>query len=62
MNWPEMLRLAAERFGIAPESFWRLSLAEWNALTAPLAGAAPLGRAGFEALAARFPDDKEQVG
>ncbi|MBI5939758.1 MAG: phage tail assembly chaperone [Caulobacterales bacterium] len=53
--WPDLLRLAALRFQIPPEAFWRLSLAEWRALTAE--GAAPaLDRTGFEALTGRYPD------
>lgn len=53
--WPAMLRLAA-RAGVTPEAFWRLSLKEWRMLTAPMAGAAPLGRAELERLAAAWPD------
>jgi uncharacterized phage protein (TIGR02216 family) len=42
--------------GHPPEAFWRLSLAEWRALTE--APAAPvLNRAALDALIARFPDD-----
>jgi hypothetical protein len=42
-NWADALRLAL-RLGLAPEVFWRLSLAEWRALTeAPPAGALPNG-------------------
>ena len=55
--WPHLLRLAAERFRIAPEAFWRLSLAEWLALTAAASTAPPLDRAAFDALLAAFPDD-----
>ncbi len=51
-----MLRLAALRFGIAPEAFWRLSLVEWRALTRPADAAPPLTRAEFDALAAAWPD------
>ncbi len=52
--WAQLLRLAAS-LGIAPEAFWRLSLAEWRALTAE--GSEALTRNGFEALAKRFPDE-----
>jgi uncharacterized phage protein (TIGR02216 family) len=41
--------------GIGPEAFWRLSLREWRALTTTQGEA--LGRAGFEDLARRFPDE-----
>ena len=53
--WPDLLRLAAVRFGIPPAAFWRLSLAEWRALTAD--DAPPmLDRAGFDALLRQHPD------
>ena len=41
--------------GIAPEAFWRLSLAEWRALTAQESDA--LSRGDFEALSRRYPDE-----
>ncbi len=50
-----MLRLAATGFGIPPRDFWRLSLAEWRALTAD-DGPQPLGRTGLEALLREHPD------
>lgn len=53
--WPAMLRLAAERLRIAPEAFWRLSLAEWRALTAE-DGREALSRAAFESLLVAHPD------
>jgi uncharacterized phage protein (TIGR02216 family) len=55
--WPGLLRLAAERFAVTPQAFWRLSLVEWRALTAPVPQAQPLDRAGLDALLAAFPDD-----
>jgi uncharacterized phage protein (TIGR02216 family) len=55
-HWRAALRLATQGLAIAPEAFWRLSLAEWRALTE--APAAPvLSRAALDALIARFPDD-----
>lgn len=54
--WAAMLRAAAA-MGVAPEAFWRLSLKEWRMLTAPVASEAPMDRAGFESLAARWPDE-----
>jgi uncharacterized phage protein (TIGR02216 family) len=52
--WRALLA-AAQRLGVTPAEFWRLSLREWRALAAPSAEAA-LTRAAFDALAARFPD------
>ena len=40
---------------VPPHRFWRLSLREWRALTAP-SGPAPLSRAEFEALFREHPD------
>jgi uncharacterized phage protein (TIGR02216 family) len=55
-RWRAALRLASGRLALSPEAFWRLSLAEWRALTE--APAAPvLDRAALDALIARFPDD-----
>jgi len=55
-HWRAALRLAALQLAIAPEAFWRLSLAEWRALAE--APAAPvLDRAALDALIARFPDE-----
>jgi uncharacterized phage protein (TIGR02216 family) len=53
--WPDLLRLAACELRIPPEAFWRLSLAEWRALTTP-AALETLSRRRFDALAANHPD------
>lgn len=55
-HWRTALGLAA-RLNIAPEAFWRLSLAEWRALT-QVPAAPVLGRAALAALIARFPDEE----
>lgn len=57
LPWAEMMRTAA-LIGISPAGFWRLSLREWLWLSGRADNA--LGRGGFDALAARFPDRKEQ--
>lgn len=53
--WSGRLRWAAQA-GVTPEAFWRLSLAEWRALS----GGEPspvLGRRELEVLMAGHPDD-----
>jgi len=45
----------ASALGIAPHSFWRLSLREWRVLVGSPASPS-LDRATFEALGAQFPD------
>jgi hypothetical protein len=49
---------AAQRLGVAPAHFWRLSFREWRTLTGP-ARAEALSRAEFEELASRFADKKD---
>ena len=57
-RWRAALRLASRQLALSPEAFWRLSLAEWRALTE--APAAPvLDRAALDALIARFPDEEQ---
>ncbi|HEX6861035.1 MAG TPA: phage tail assembly chaperone [Caulobacteraceae bacterium] len=52
--WAAMLPLAVS-MGITPREFWRLSLREWRALVGD--GGEVLGRAGFEELVRRYPDE-----
>lgn len=56
LDWTAALRLAAERFGVGPDAFWRLSVREWRALVGDRQGGA-LGRAGLERLMAEWPDE-----
>lgn len=53
--WAGRLRAAA-RLGIAPEAFWRLSVAEWRALT-EAAQPERLGRSALAALMHAYPDE-----
>jgi uncharacterized phage protein (TIGR02216 family) len=50
------LRLGVLRLGLSPDEFWRLSLAEWRALTAAPPQDLPLSRPDLEALLALYPD------
>lgn len=51
--WPRLLAIALS-VGVAPESFWRLSVKEWRALT--VSADEGLTRQAFTTLAQRFPD------
>ncbi len=53
-RWSGALASAA-RLGLAPDAFWRLSVAEWRALSAP-GIAEPLSRAELDALMRAHPD------
>lgn len=55
-DWPAMMRAGMQGIGLMPDVFWRLSPAELLMLLGDAPDAAPLGRAGLEALIARFPD------
>jgi uncharacterized phage protein (TIGR02216 family) len=55
--WPGLLRLAVLELGLTPEAFWRLSLAEWRALTAFPDQDLGLSRSQFDALSALYPDE-----
>ena len=59
-GWAERLRMAA-RLGVAPEAFWRLSLAEWRALVEP-GSAGALGRSELAALMEAHPDGGSDDG
>lgn len=59
-DWAERLRLAM-RVGVPPEAFWRLSLAEWRALTEP-GVPATLGRSELARLMADHPDEGADEG
>lgn len=56
-RWARRFALGVMRFGLSPEAFWRLTLAEWQALCA---GAEPPNpppdRARLDALRAAYPD------
>jgi len=55
-DWPALMRAGMQGLGLTPEAFWRLTPAELLVMLGDQAGPAPMGRAGLEALAARFPD------
>ena len=56
-TWRAWFALAVRRFGLSPEAFWTLTLAEWRALLRACAGPRPLDRAGLAALMAAYPDE-----
>jgi hypothetical protein len=57
-GWRAALRLAALRLSVAPKAFWRLSLAEWRALTESPGRARAGPRKPSHILIARFPDEE----
>ncbi len=58
-DWPGLMRAGIQGLGLKPAEFWALTPAELLLMLGETGGAAPMGRAGLEALAARFPDHKD---
>jgi uncharacterized phage protein (TIGR02216 family) len=54
------MRAGMQGLGLAPEAFWRLTPAELLVMLGDAPEATPLGRAGLDALIARFPDVTEK--
>jgi len=55
-DWPALMRAGMQGLGLRPDQFWALTPAELLLMLGEGHGPAPMGRAGLEALAARFPD------
>lgn len=61
-DWPALMRVAYQGLGLSPEAFWAMTPSEFLILLGPETGAAPLRRAAFDALAAQFPDKRDEDG
>lgn len=60
MDWPALMRLGFGVLRLSPEAFWSMTPRELAAAADPFGegAAAPMDRAAFEALRARFPDEE----
>ncbi len=58
-DWAALMRAGLQGLGLSPDTFWRLGPAEFLVMLGEANGTAPMGRDAFEALAARFPDEKD---
>jgi uncharacterized phage protein (TIGR02216 family) len=59
-DWPALMRVAYQGLGLSPAAFWALTPSEFLTLLGPETGAAPLRRDAFDALLARFPDQRNE--
>ncbi len=59
-DWPALMRAGFQGLALRPDQFWALTPAELLMMMGEGQGPAPMGRAGLEALAARFPDIAEK--
>lgn len=60
IDWPGLMRAGLGRLGLRPAEFWALTPAELMLMLGIGGASAPMGRAGFEALARRHPDKGER--
>ncbi len=58
-DWPGLMRAGMQGLGLKPAEFWALTPAELLLMLGDSPSSAPMGRAGLEALAARFPDKED---
>lgn len=58
-DWPGLMRAGMQGLGLTPAQFWALTPAELLLMLGEPGATAPMGRAGLEALAARFPDQED---
>lgn len=56
IDWPGLMRAGIAGRGLLPRDFWALTPVELMLMLGRGHGAAPLSRAGLEALAALYPD------
>lgn len=59
-DWPGLMEAGIRGLGLQPAQFWALTPAELAFLLGHGGPGLGLDRAGFEALAARFPDMRER--
>ncbi|MGY9048188.1 hypothetical protein P775_18650 [Puniceibacterium antarcticum] len=57
-DWAALMRAGLRGLGLTPDQFWALTPAELQLLLGSDAGAAPMGRARLEELAAAYPDKR----
>lgn len=58
-DWPALMRAGMVGLRLEPAAFWRLTPAELRLMLGQGGGAAPMRRAGLEALMAAWPDESE---
>ncbi len=56
LDWPGLMRAGLHELRLTPREFWALTPAELMIMLGRDARAGPMGRAGLEELARRFPD------
>lgn len=59
-DWAAMMRAGMSDLGLAPRDFWGLAPAELLMMLGEV-GPAPMRRTAFDALAARFPDRRDEA-
>jgi uncharacterized phage protein (TIGR02216 family) len=57
-DWPALMRAGMQGLALRPIEFWALTPVELRLMLGERADAAPLTRAGLEALRRAYPDDQ----
>lgn len=61
-DWPTLMRAGVQGLRLEPDRFWRLTPAELRLMLGQATAAAPMDRAGLQALQAAWPDGNEGDG
>lgn len=59
LDWPGLMRAGIVGRGLLPREFWALTPCELMLMLGQGGAAAPMSRAGLDALAALYPDNDE---
>lgn len=59
-DWLGLMRAGLQGLRLPPDQFWALTPAELALMLGQGGGRAPMTRAGLEALAAAYPDDRKE--
>lgn len=60
LDWPGLMRAGLQGLRLHPREFWALTPAELRLMLGDEAGAAPMTRAGLDALQALYPDKRDK--
>lgn len=60
-DWPALQRAGLRQLRLPPATFWALTPAEFRLLLGIDGTSAPMGRAALDALAAAYPDNRQDV-
>lgn len=60
MDWAALMRVGLQGLGLEPAAFWRLTPVELATMVGTATRAAPMTRAGLDALMRSYPDTRKE--